>query len=66
LTDRNASTHPVAKDHRCSNADAFGDVVQREAQPEKYAERRRARGKRRTDRQTLAKIVQADSERNEC
>ena len=56
---------PVPRlDQRCDDADAFGDVVQGEAEDQEGAERRRTGRERRADRQPLAEIVQADAERD--
>ena len=55
---------PLLQDRR-GDADAFGDVVQREAQHQERAEPRRARREGRADRQPFAEIVQADAERDE-
>ena len=46
------------------DADALGDVVQREAEHQEGAERRGAGGEGRADRQPLAEVVQADAERD--
>src|SRR5688500_9473397 len=51
---------------RHDDAEAFGDVLDDEADDEKRAERRGADRVGRTNRQAFAKIVQADSDRDDC
>src|SRR5215217_7395869 len=46
------------------DADALGDVVEREAEYQEGAERGGAGGERRADREPLAEVVDADAERN--
>ena len=55
---------PLLEDRR-GDADAFGDVVQREAEHQEGAEPGRARREGGADRQPFAEIVQADAERDE-
>ena len=50
---------------RSGDADAFGDIVNGEADDEKCRKRGGAGGERRADRQALAEIVKADAERDE-
>jgi hypothetical protein len=50
--------------NRRGDADALGDVVQREAHHQKGAQRGLAEGIGRPDRQPLAQVVQADAERD--
>ena len=65
-----ASSARTAKRHErrldledwCGDADAFGDVVQREAEDQEGAEARRTRREGGTDGETFAEIVQADAE----
>ena len=47
---------------RRGDADAFGDVVQRETEHEEGAEPAAPAGEGGTDRETLAEVVQADPE----
>ena len=54
---------PLLEDRR-GDADALGDVVQREAEHEERAKPGRTGGERRADGEPLAEIVQADAERD--